>query len=262
MVKNSFLFVRVFAVVAYVSMVFVNVLANSLPINGRSTGVISDSYPNLFAPAGITFSIWGVIYFLLAGFLVYQFFLSSRSRAQENFLFRINVLFILTSIVNLSWVFAWHYDFIGLSLFLMISLLVLLILIVDTIRGSAVSLSKNFFVSVPFMVYFGWITVALIANVTVFLVSISWDGFSISEVLWTSIVLCLGVLIGVLRMCKDESFVYGLVLVWAYSGILFKHVSVSGFNGLYPSIIFTLYVCLVVLVFFVLRVVYLSNWKK
>jgi len=34
---------------------------------------VSDSYPNLFAPAGLTFAIWGVIYLALAGYVLYQF---------------------------------------------------------------------------------------------------------------------------------------------------------------------------------------------
>ena len=54
----------------YVAMVAVNFLANSLPINNSSTGVISDAYPNLFAPAGPAFSIWGLIYLLLGGYVV------------------------------------------------------------------------------------------------------------------------------------------------------------------------------------------------
>ena len=51
--------------ITFLAMVLVNALANILPINGRQTGEVSDAYGNLFAPAGITFAIWGVIYFLL-----------------------------------------------------------------------------------------------------------------------------------------------------------------------------------------------------
>lgn len=57
--------IKITVAVTYLIMVIVNALANILPINGIDTGAISDSYPNLFAPAGLTFSIWGVIYLLL-----------------------------------------------------------------------------------------------------------------------------------------------------------------------------------------------------
>ncbi len=46
--------------VAFFIMVGVNGMANALPINGRTTGDISNAYKNLFAPAGITFSIWAL----------------------------------------------------------------------------------------------------------------------------------------------------------------------------------------------------------
>jgi hypothetical protein len=74
------LLVKIFAAVFYVAMVVVNFLANGLPINNRSTGEISDAYFNLFAPAGITFSIWGLIYLLLGGYVIYQFKKTTQER--------------------------------------------------------------------------------------------------------------------------------------------------------------------------------------
>ena len=74
------MFIRILSVLFYGLMVLVNFLANSLLINGRSTGDISGSYPNLFSPAGITFSIWGLIYLSLAAYLVYQFFLTKKDQ--------------------------------------------------------------------------------------------------------------------------------------------------------------------------------------
>jgi hypothetical protein len=103
----------------------------------------------------------------------------------------------------------------------------------------------------PFSVYFGWITVAAIANITVFLVSIGWNGFGVADYVWTSVIVLVGAVIGILRMRKDRNVVYGLVLVWAYLGILLKHVSSDGFGGQYPSIIATVIACLIALVFFV-----------
>ena len=38
-------------------------------INGKTIGEMSDKYSNLFTPAGYAFSIWGIIYLLLFGFV-------------------------------------------------------------------------------------------------------------------------------------------------------------------------------------------------
>jgi hypothetical protein len=47
-----------------------------------------------------------------------------------------------------------------------------------------------------------------------------------------------------------------MVLVWAYSWILFKHTSAGGFDGQYPSVITAVIVCLFLLLFFVGKIFY------
>lgn len=111
----------------------------------------------------------------------------------------------------------------------------------------------------PFSVYFGWITVATIANITVFLVYLGWNGFGISDGFWTVVVLLIGALIGSWRMWLDRFIPYGLVLIWAYGAILFKHLSESGFNGKYPSVIWTAALCLLV---FLGTIIFISIKKK
>lgn len=246
--------IKIIAGLAYIAMVVVNFLANRLPINNRSTGVISDAYPNLFAPAGPAFSIWGLIYLLLGGYVLYQFV--KKDQKIENILQKINPLFIATSLANISWIFSWHYDYIGLSVCIMVVLLVALIKIADILRNEQFTIFEKVSIWVPFSVYFGWITVATIANITVLMVSTGWNGFGIADFVWTNIILLVGALIGILRIRKDSNIAYGLVLVWAYAWILFKHVSASGFDGQYLSIIVTVIVCLALFLFFVGRIAY------
>jgi hypothetical protein len=250
--KNTY--IKILALVTYVAMIIVNFLANGLPINNRGTGEISDAYPNLFAPAGPAFSIWGLIYLLLGVYVIYQFV--KKEQKVEEVIQKINPFFIATSLANISWIFAWHYDYIGLSVCIMALLLVLLIKIADILRVEKFSSIEKLSIWAPFSIYFGWITVASIANITVFLVSLGWNGFGLADFVWTSIILLVGALIGILRMNKDKNIAYGLVLVWAYSWILFKHLSVSGFDGQYPSIIVTGIVCLILLIFFIIRIFY------
>ncbi|HAU98769.1 MAG: hypothetical protein UX04_C0002G0059 [Microgenomates group bacterium GW2011_GWF2_45_18] len=245
------LIIKLCVAVSYLAMIWVNYLANALPINNRSTGAISDAYPNLFAPAGITFSIWGLIYFLLAGYVIFQF--TTRGQQKEKLIAKINPLFIATSLINMLWIFAWHYDYIGVSVILMSAFLVLLIKIADTLRTESMTAQEKLFISTPFFVYFGWITVATIANITVFLVSTGWTGFGIADYIWTSAVLLVGTLIGILRLRKDKQIAYGLVFLWAYLGILLKHTTAGGFDGKYPSVIVTVIACLVSQLVFILR---------
>ena len=64
--KASFRTLAIANLLAFIAVLAVNYLANTLPLNGKDTGELSDQYPNLIVPAGITFSIWSVIYAWLA----------------------------------------------------------------------------------------------------------------------------------------------------------------------------------------------------
>jgi hypothetical protein len=229
----------------YVVMIGVNALANALPINGRTTGGVSDAYPNLFAPAGATFAIWGVIYLLLGAHVLYQLGLfrgahgegEDREALRVALLERVGVLSSLVSLANVAWILCWHYDLILLSMLLLATMLVLLILITRTILAAELSARDRVFVRLPFSVYFGWITIATIANITVWLVSIGWDGFGIADSSWTVAIIALGVIVGIAVVLRDRDLAYGLVLIWAYLGIWIKHTSDSGFQGAYPAVI-------------------------
>ena len=239
---------KISAALGYIAMVAVNFLANALPIGGVTTGEASDSFGNLFTPAGITFSIWGLIYLLLLGYTIYQFGFGKKntSEQREQLFATINKYFLITSMANIAWIFAWHYGVIWLSMLIMFALLFFLIKIADVINKEKYNALETVLVRLPFGVYFGWITVATIANITVFLVSINWNGFGIAESIWIVIVLTVGALIGSIRMLKDKNIYYGLVLVWAYGGIWLKHTSASGFDREYTNVITTLIICIVV----------------
>ena len=233
--------IRIATLVAFIIIVATNYLAVALPLGGRSTGQISDNYPNLFAPAGYAFSIWGLIYTLLGIYVVYQF-----GRGKDALVARVSRIFIANALLNAAWIFAWHYDVIWLSVIIMAGLLMTLAWIADICRGKKLSSKERWLVRLPFAVYFGWITVATIANITVFLVYLGWNGFGLSESFWTVLALLLGAAIGSWRLLRDRVIAYGLVLVWAYGAILFKHLSGSGFAGRYPSIIWTAVSCIAI----------------
>lgn len=232
---------------SFLAMIAVNALANILPINGITTGQISDSYPNLFAPAGVTFSIWGLIYFLLGAYTVYQSAFTKNDFLKKNGkLFRkINIYFSFSSLANILWIFAWHYKQMSLATVLIISMLILLIKIADLLKTVKCNFTQQLVIKSPFSIYFGWITVATIAAITTFLVSVGWDGFGISQQVWTMLVLIVGAAIGVARMFSDNNKTYGLVFIWAYGGIFIKHTAPEYFNGMYPGVLFVLIVCLI-----------------
>lgn len=247
--KQRILGLKIFVIVTFIMMVTVNALANILPINGVGTGEVSDNYGNLFAPAAITFAIWGLIYLLLLGFTVYfALELHKIEKELKSLLIFIGIWFGLSSIANTIWIFAWHYDAIWLTLPLMIFILVSLIMINMKLRQHKLSFLKKILIRLPFTIYFGWITVATVANTTTFLVWSNWSRLNLSEVFWADIIFVIGAGIGFASILYYKSYAYGMVLIWAYVGILIKHLSADGFNGEYMSAVITICLSLLALV--------------
>ncbi|GAU79031.1 TspO/MBR family protein [Fusibacter sp. 3D3] len=241
---------KAWVVLSYMTMITLNVLANLLPINGQNTGDISDAYPNLFAPAGYTFSIWGVIYVLL-GLMVFS--LVRRSNYLNNPLrnqgiSRIMNLFMISSFANATWILAWHYRLIGISVLIMLIILVSLILMMNVLIKTPFSKTEIKWMKPPIGVYLGWITVATVANITTYLVSINWNRFGISEALWMMAILVVAALIACATMLWSKCGAYGLTVIWAYLGIWSKHTSAIGFKGEYSGVVMTIYVTLALLI--------------
>lgn len=61
------------------------------------------------------------------------------------------------------------------------------------------------------------------------------------------IIIALAAAIGTLVMLRNHDYAYGLVLLWAFTGILIRHTSSGdGYAGRYPEVIATTIACLVV----------------
>lgn len=236
----------ILVLITLIIMVAVNAMANILPINNLTTGEISDAYPNLFAPAGLTFAVWGLIYLLLAAFTVFQFFQPKTEEAARRLKY-VQLFFVISSVANTAWIFCWHYLLLPVSLGLMLVILICLIAINHRLAKEKLPAFEWLFLRLPFSIYFGWITVATVANVTALLVDLDWNRFGLSEPFWTIVILIVATLIALAVIGKNRDWAYGAVVVWAYAGILIKHLEADlgkGFGGQYIMVIITVSICL------------------
>jgi hypothetical protein len=210
--------------VLFLGVIAVNALANILPINGYNTGQISAFYPNAFVPAGFTFSIWGVIYLLLLSYTIgFTYYTLKQEQNPKAFALieRINIYFLLTCVFNMSWIVAWHYLQIELSLVIMLLFLITLIQLFlksNTIARD-LTLSQRFILQTPFIVYLGWISVATIANTTALLVAYKWTALNIAPVYWSALMILIAIVLAVLMLIKFKAVPFALVVAWALWGI-------------------------------------------
>ncbi len=233
---------RLLALAAFIFMLVMNVLATSLPLNGQATNEISDRYDTLFAPIGFTFAIWGVIYLLLGVYTVVQLV------ADNSVIRAITPWFTASSVLNGAWIVAWHYEALWLAAIIIAALLWTLIRINQHTTAHRTTFGSTLSIRVPFAVYFGWVTVATVANISALLVQAGFaDGLWLSAETWTVVILVIAVLIGSLTALANSSASYALVLVWAFWGILSRHLAPTEWNQEFPDVILAVQILLPVL---------------
>jgi hypothetical protein len=201
---------------AYLAVIATNAAANALPINGVTTGQISAKYPSLFTPAGFTFSIWGIIYLLLGSFLVFQFLPGQRD---SRLLRQISPWFLLSCGANVTWILTWHQEWLAVTVILMSVLLFALLRIVGHFRAYPFSPAERLFIYLPFSVYCGWISVAIIANLSSLQTALGWNDLLLTNTQWTLLKLAAATVVAAYFALKRFNAAFVLVVVWAAWGI-------------------------------------------
>ncbi|MGD6801081.1 tryptophan-rich sensory protein [Rossellomorea aquimaris] len=199
-------------ITAFILVISMNALAVTLPLNGQTTGEISNRLDVFFTPAGYVFSIWSVIYLLLGIWVIRQ--IPKKNRESEYYR-KLTPYFIVTCLLNSAWIFMWHYNYFGLSVIVMLGLLITLILL----YRKAEALSNGFLDMLPFSVYIGWISVATVANISYYLTYLEWGAFGLGEAFWAIFLLAFSVALAVYFRIKKRDWIYPLVFVWATIGI-------------------------------------------
>ena len=217
---------QITVILSVAATIVINILANTLPLNGLNTGEISDQFQVFFVPAGYVFSIWGLIYIGLIAYSVFQALPSQRENPR---LRSTGYLVAFSGLANIAWIFLWHYEQFPLTLVAMFTLLVTLIAIYLRLGTgiTQVSTVEKWTVQIPFSIYLGWITVATAANITDVLYFLNWDGFGISPEVWFLVVLAAVIVISGLASLTRRDTAYNLVILWALVGISVKHSSIT-----------------------------------
>ena len=216
-------------IVNTLSLVFalvLNGLAGSGVFGGRSVGDVSAQYETLITPAGYAFAIWGLIYLLLILFVVYQWVAWLRNR-EDTALKHTGLWFALGNLANGLWIVAWLNEYMGLSVVLIFLLLISLIVLTFRLRlviwDAPVRIIA--FVWWPIVFYLGWIVVASVANVSVYLVSINWQGGILSPLSWALVMIVIATAIYLLLVFTRNMREAALLGVWAFIAIAVRQGS-------------------------------------
>ncbi|MDR3008929.1 MAG: hypothetical protein LBV59_13395 [Sphingobacterium sp.] len=237
--------------IALVITVIINYLSNTGIFNGETMATISAKYQNLFTPSGYAFSIWGIIYLGLMGFVVYYGPFAKQTAEKDKVTLNIGWWFLISCLTNSLWVIAWLYDYTFWTILLMVLLFVSLLKIIQlTCDVNNSTVSTAVFFKLPFSMYAGWISVALIADIAAYLTKIGWSGFGISDTIWTLIMFVIALLIHLFMIWRRRMPMFALVAVWALIAIAVANKVANGtvYTG---ALIAAVIVLLNVIVFYI-----------
>lgn len=218
---------RQFAVIFTTLLTLVmNGLATGLPLNNITTGEIWIGGSTYFTPAGYVFAIWGVIYLGLAAFTLYHSLPSQRENPR---LRSIGWLFVVSNLFNSAWIVAWQYLYVNISWVMIWGILATLLTLYARIGTGIKPTSRRemWLINVPFSIYTAWITVATIANTTVFLQNLGWEGAPLSGPFWSAFVIVVGAAITGIVVYTRRDVAFAGVVIWAYVGIIVKYTGTA-----------------------------------
>lgn len=216
-------------------VIIVNYISQALSFNDTTIGEISARYVNLFTPASYAFAIWGLIFSSLLAYGIFQVRRAFFSKKESAFIKQTGYWFALANLLNCCWVFAFVYDYTGLSVLIMLGILFSLIKIIlnTNMERWDAPITTIAFVWWPICLYSGWIAVATIANISAYLSKMEWNGGPISEVTWTVIMIIIALILNLIMVWKRNMREFAGVGIWALYAIYVRH------QGTYDAIAYT-----------------------
>lgn len=190
----------------------------------QSAGGALAADATLLAPAGPAFSIWSVIYIGLAAYTVFQWLPSQRAAERQR---RIGWLVAASMLLNAGWLLVVSFAALWLSVVVILALVVVLGLIIRGLaRTPSTGLLETVVVDGTLGLYVGWVSVAVCANVTAFLVAegVRVDGFA-GEAIAGGVLIVAAVVAFLLLRASRGNLAIGAAMAWGIAWIAVGRLS-------------------------------------
>lgn len=216
--KKKQLFVLMATILSVAGIYVINAGLTPLKRTGAVAG--DEEVINYTLPPGYIFSIWGIIYL---GFLVYAFYELKKSAQANTYMNRTTYPVAISIVLNLVWVvivgLQWWVAAYPLQ-WLMLGISIYLLKQWDLKAKNLTTLQK--FMSVPFGLYAGWLTVAMIPFTSDLLNEAGWDGGPLSRETWGVVLYLVATVLVVWAYTGLRQPFYLLPLAWALFGFVLK----------------------------------------
>lgn len=222
---------RISNLVAFIITAAINGLGATgyLSPSGENIGQISAKYQTYFTPAGYAFSIWGVIYFLVAAFVLWGLFPKQR----ENTLIddQIGWWFVFSCITNVLWIATfvqgevWTTWLSSVWLFMIVGSLLVILIRTKCFEEKRKTAIEFVVIDLNFSIYAGWTTAASIVNVATGLVASGWNGSPWTPQGWSVLMAAIASVIFLAMLYTKKNVAYAAVYIWAVGAIIVANKS-------------------------------------
>lgn len=204
---------------------FIMGLAEFMPLNDKTTADIMNKLPVLLIPANFVFSIWVIIFLSLIVWL--SGFWRNRLSQTIPLLNRRAILFNSSLVLNIACILLWHYESFTWTIIAFIGLF----FTISALYFSYPKTENQLYKRIPISLYFGWITFTFMFLINYLLTLAEWNGWGISQSLWSVVFLTIATAIGLHFLYHYKDIAFNGVLMWGFVGIAVK----NGFDSLFVT---------------------------
>jgi hypothetical protein len=196
--------------VAVLANVAFNYLAPRLPLGAGTIADVSARYTSLFTPAGYAFSIWGLIHAATLVYALHQLLPSQRHADAHD---RLSRPLVALNVLAMAWIVVFRFELIALSVAVIAAMLAISAILFLRTRAAIVHHELGRLVLLPATLWFGWLSVATIANASLWVVEIGWPEAAQPE--WALAMIAIATLLGAGIGYRYRNWIYPLVIAWA-----------------------------------------------
>lgn len=241
---------QIIALLATIASLFGLYWINAGKTSLKTTGEVAgrEEIINYTLPPDFIFAIWGLIYF---GFIIYAFFGLTKTASEDlqvqktayPVAISIFLNFIWTVLVGAElWIWAYPLQWIMLAL-------AIVIMFRWDLHKRPLSRTQKY-LSIPFAMYAGWLTVAMIPFTADLLNKSGWNYEPFSPVTWALIMYVVACILVLLVFRRLHHPFYLLPLAWALFGFYIRFDQPLKTTAIVLSIVLVLFFCIQVPRFF------------
>lgn len=181
---------------------------------------VSQLYQSMFTPATYAFAVWGVIG---VAFFIYAIYQLLPAQSNEVLYDRLAKPLVLANLASMAWIVSFRMNIIYLSVAFIFITLIAALMMYTRVRHTVLRDDCSNWVSVPFSLLAGWLSVAAVGNVAILLISLGWQGTTFNQTVWTIAMIVGCGMLGIWACFRCRDYIFPSVVSWACIAIFVAH---------------------------------------